>query len=592
MESDYSQTAMREIIAKPGRTYGLVVGIEKYSNTSWNVGGPANDALKFADWLCKRDVPKENIRLCLSLLEENNHLLEQSDFTVEEATEQNLSNIIENNFSKQKGDLLYIFWAGHGLLSSERERRLLCADATSQNWRNLDLDSLLLLLKSNLFGIKNHICILDACANYLLESDGRPTNLKGKQFSSGQPMRDYKQFVLLATREGEKAIVNTKCQTGYFSQAVREALEQEPLETWPPNMKVISEKVQQQVTSLNNKQLPIFFDSCSWDGDRQSYRLNELNLPDKTPHLNDESGKNISAKPLTALIPDTTTFEFEVVTVDAQGRETKRCPKQAQYFLEILGNGVELEMVSIPGGKFTMGAPKEELESGEEERPQHLVTVKPFFMGKYPITQAQWRAIASLPKIKRDLDPDPSCFKGDNRPIERVSWYDAEEFCDRLSEKKRRLYRLPSEAEWEYACRARETTPFHFGATISTNLANYCGQNQKIKCRLYKGTYGNEPNGIYRQETSEVDIFSANAFGIHDMHGLVWEWCADYYHKNYQDAPSDGSIWLINGNEEGRILRGGSWTSPPNICRSASRFFGNPSSSNKNVGFRVVCSFV
>lgn len=292
------------------------------------------------------------------------------------------------------------------------------------------------------------------------------------------------------------------------------------------------------------------------------------------------------------LVPTTTTFEFEVVTVDAQGRETKRCPKQAQYFLEILGNGVELEMVSIPGGKFTMGAPKEELESGEEERPQHLVTVKPFFMGKYPITQAQWRVIASLPKIKRDLDPDPSCFKGDNRPIERVSWYDAEEFCDRLSEKKRRLYRLPSEAEWEYACRARETTPFHFGATITTNLANYCGQNQKIKCRLYKGTYGNEPNGIYRQETSEVDIFSANAFGIHDMHGLVWEWCADYYHKNYQDAPSDGSVWLINGNEEGRILRGGSWTSPPNICRSASRFFGNPSSSNKNVGFRVVCSFV
>ena len=577
MESDYSQTAMTEIIAKPGRTYGLVVGIEKYSNTSWNVGGPANDALKFADWLCKRDVPKENIQLCLSSLEENNHLLEQSDFTVEEATEQNLSNIIENKFSKQKGDLLYIFWAGHGLLSSERERRLLCADATSQNWRNLDLDSLLLLLKSNLFGIKNHICILDACANYLLESDGRPTNLKGKEFSSGQPMRDYKQFVLLAAREGEKARVNTKSQTGYFSQAVREALEQEPLETWPPNMKVISEKVKQQVTSLNNKQLPIFFESCSWDGDRESYRLNELNLPDKTPHLKDESVKNISAKPLTSLIPDTTTFEFEVVTVDAQGRETKRCPKQAQYFVEILGDAVELEMVSIPGGKFTMGAAQEEFESGEDERPRHLVTVKPFFMGKYPITQAQWRAIASLPKIKHDLKPDPSCFQGDHQPVEQVNWYDALEFCARLSKKIGRTYRLPSEAEWEYACRAQTTTPFHFGATITTNLANYCGQDQNI-------------HGVHHQQTTKVGSFPANAFGLCDMHGNVWEWCADYWHEDYQGAPSDGIVWVIDGNWEYRILRGGSWDYSASFCRCASRFFENKNVRKKEFGFRVVCS--
>ncbi len=292
------------------------------------------------------------------------------------------------------------------------------------------------------------------------------------------------------------------------------------------------------------------------------------------------------------LVPTTTTFEFEVVTVDAQGRETKRCPKQAQYFVEILGDGVELEMVSIPGGKFTMGSLPEESESGEDERPRHIVTVNSFFMGKYPITQAQWRAIASLPKIKHNLDRDPSCFKGDNRPVERVNWYDAEEFCDRLSQKTRRFYRLPSEAEWEYACRAQTTTSFHFGKTITTHLANYSGQDQKIKCLFYKGTYGNEPNGFYRQETIEVDTFPANTFGLHDMHGNIWEWCADYYHKKYHEAPSDGSIWLINGNEEGRILRGGSWNSPPNICRSASRFLGNPSSSNKNIGFRVVCSFI
>ena len=593
MESDYSQTAMTEIIAKPERTYGLVVGIEKYQETSLNVkgGGPANDALKFADWLCRRGVPEDNIRLCLSSLEENNHLVEQSNLKVEEATQQNISNIIENLFCKQKGDLLYIFWAGHGLLSSERERRLFCADATSQNWRNLDLNSLLLLLASD-FNIRNHICIVDACANYYApEWKGRPTNFKAKEFSSRGPREDIQQFVLLATREGERASVSAEGKTGYFSQAVRKALEEEPLASWPPNMEVIAKKVKQQVGSLGKKQLPTYLYRRSWDGDTDVYLPTHFREPEKLPQANDDLATNFSANPPISLIPDTTTFEFEVVTVDAQGRETKPCHKQAPYFVEILGDAVELEMVSIPGGKFTMGAPQEELECREDERPRHLVTVKPFFMGKYPITQAQWRAIASRPKIKHDLDPDPSCFKGDNRPIEQVSWYNAEEFCDRLSQSTRRFYRLPSEAEWEYACRAQTTTPFHFGATITTELANYCGQDQNTKACFYKGTYRNEPKGVYRQETSEVDIFLANTFGLHDMHGNVWEWCADYYHNNYQEAPSDGSMWLINGNEEGRILRGGSWNSPPNICRSASRFLGNPSSRNKNIGFRVVCSF-
>lgn len=258
--------------------------------------------------------------------------------------------------------------------------------------------------------------------------------------------------------------------------------------------------------------------------------------------------------------PVISTFEFEVIKVDTKGKEVNRCCKQAQHFIESLGDAVELEMVSILDGQFTMGAPKEELESGEEERPQPLVTVKPFFMGKYPITQVQWRAIASLLKIKHDLDPDPSYFKGDNRPIERVNWYDALEFCKRLSQKTGHLYRLPSEAEWEYACRARETTPFYFGATITTNLANFCEQGQSM-------------NRVDRKQTTEVGSFPANAFGLCDIHGNVWEWCADYEHENYQGAPLNGSAWLNSGNKEYRILRGGSWDSLPHLCRSASRFY-------------------
>ncbi len=287
--------------------------------------------------------------------------------------------------------------------------------------------------------------------------------------------------------------------------------------------------------------------------------------------------------------PIISTFEFEVVKVDVKGRVTSRCCQQAQYFTESLGNTVELEMVCIPDGKFLMGAPEQELETMEDERPQHLVTVRPFSMSKYPITQAQWRAIAILPKITRDLNTDPSYFKGDQYPVERVSWHDALEFCHRLSNKTGREYRIPSEAEWERGCRARTTTPFHFGETITTDIANYCGQDRKIKGRLFKGTYVSEPAGVYREQTTAVGSFPANAFGLCDMHGNVWEWCADYQHKNYQDAPSDDRIWLDNGNDAGRILRGGSWDSHPSLCRSASRSLDNPSTRKKQTGFRVAC---
>ncbi|MEH2188116.1 MAG: SUMF1/EgtB/PvdO family nonheme iron enzyme [Nostoc sp.] len=132
-------------------------------------------------------------------------------------------------------------------------------------------------------------------------------------------------------------------------------------------------------------------------------------------------------------IPAITKLEFEVVTIDTQGIETKRCFKQAEYFIESLADGIVLEIVSIGSGKFQMGAPQDESESLEDERPQHIVTLKAFCMGKYPITQAQWRVIAKLPKIKRCLKVEPSCFKGDNLPVERVSWHDAQEFCERLS---------------------------------------------------------------------------------------------------------------------------------------------------------------
>jgi formylglycine-generating enzyme required for sulfatase activity len=281
--------------------------------------------------------------------------------------------------------------------------------------------------------------------------------------------------------------------------------------------------------------------------------------------------------------PPLKSFEFDVVTVNAQGWKISRKRCQAQYFTEDLGNGITLEMVAIPGGTFMMGAPENEKDSRDSERPQHQVTVQPFFMGKYPVTQAQWRAVAALPQVNKELDPNPSYFKGDDRPVERVSWYDALEFCARLNFRINvttgRDYRLASEAEWEYACRAGTTTPFYFGETITTDLANYHGNY----------TYGNAPQGEYRKQTATVGSFPPNAFGLYDMHGNVWEWCADTWHDNYQGAPKDGSAW-INDNDN-PILRGGSWNDFPKYCRSAFRHSNYRASLYDEIGFRVVCAF-
>jgi formylglycine-generating enzyme required for sulfatase activity len=261
----------------------------------------------------------------------------------------------------------------------------------------------------------------------------------------------------------------------------------------------------------------------------------------------------------------------------------KKHREKAQYFSEDLGNGVTLDMVLIPSGSFLMGSPEHEPERSDAEGLQHPVTVKIFSLGKYQVTQAQWRTVAALPQINRELSPDPSDFKGENRPVENVSWLDAIECCDRLSHLTKRPYRLPSEAEWEYACRAGTITPFHFGETITTDLANYNGDL----------TYGRGPKGNYRKETTAVGSFGvANAFGLYDMHGNVWEWCMDHWHENYKGAPIDGSAWINPEATENdfRLLRGGSWYGNPQSCRSACRDWLNADLRGSNCGFRVACS--
>ena len=271
-------------------------------------------------------------------------------------------------------------------------------------------------------------------------------------------------------------------------------------------------------------------------------------------------------------------FEFDVITVNAQGKETHRERRRAEFFKEDLGNNISLEMVSIPGGTFMMGAAQNEANASSDEYPQHPVNIAAFSMAKYPITQAQWEAVLALPKIKIDLKHDPSDFKGANRPVENVNWHEAQEFCQRLSQKTGKTYRLPSEAEWEYACRAKTTSPFHFGETITADLANYDASN----------TYGNGPKGTYRKQTTDVGSFPPNAFGLYDMHGNVWEWCADPWHDNYNGAPDDGSVWESGANTQYRVMRGGSWYYYPRYCSSAFHKRYEPNSRHRYFGFRVV----
>jgi formylglycine-generating enzyme required for sulfatase activity len=259
------------------------------------------------------------------------------------------------------------------------------------------------------------------------------------------------------------------------------------------------------------------------------------------------------------------TNQFLEAQIAQKKSSAKNTGNQAKCVTPKLPQDVTLDMVRIPGGQFLMGSADGEGEASE--KPQHLVTVPEFWMGKYLVTQAQWRSIASLPQVKKELKPNPSHFKGDLRPVENVSWQEAIEFCARLSQLTGQTYRLPSEAEWEYACRAETTTQFYFGDTLTPELANH------------NGAVG---------ETTDVGVYSPNAFGLYDMHGNVWEWCQDHWHDSYMGEPIDGSTWADKNDNDYHLLRGGSWINDPLGCRSAFRYWFNSDLDFSGVGFRVV----
>ena len=246
-------------------------------------------------------------------------------------------------------------------------------------------------------------------------------------------------------------------------------------------------------------------------------------------------------------------FEFETVQTNPKGEIIHREIKTAQYFRENLGNDIFIDMLIIPGGTF------------------RDVPMPPFFMSKTPITQAQWNVVKELPKIKIDLPESPFRFKGPKRPVEQVNWWQAEEFCKRLANVTRRNYRLPSETEWEYACRSGTTTSYYFGETLTQEVANYDSL-----------------------ETTNVAQYFANAWGLYDMHGNVWEWCSDHWRSDFETVLHDSNPFISNDKDPYRVIRGGAWSLDSLDCQSNSRIGATPEIDLlyflDDLGFRLACS--
>jgi formylglycine-generating enzyme required for sulfatase activity len=266
-----------------------------------------------------------------------------------------------------------------------------------------------------------------------------------------------------------------------------------------------------------------------------------------------------------------------------------------------LGQGLTLELVRVPTGKFMMGMPPEERqialenalkynverEKAEEwldwSTPQHEVYLQEFLMGKYAVTNAQWYAVMKT----KPCEQYDSEFQGDKQPVIGVSWHEAQAFCEKLSEQTKRAVRLPTEAEWEYACRAGTTTAFAFGKTITTDQVNYDGNYP----------YGDTPKGKYRECTVNVDSFTPNPWGLYQMHGNVWEWCLDEFHDSYSEKPARlksngnepwGELKVVKEDNGAYICRGGSWYSDAIYCRSATRYRPYARDQDHGLGFRVV----
>jgi formylglycine-generating enzyme required for sulfatase activity/nucleoside phosphorylase len=336
-----------------------------------------------------------------------------------------------------------------------------------------------------------------------------------------------------------------------------------------------SEPIQEPtVSTMNSQQKQRLDQKQIEEEERQLNQLEDmLNLTEGNSPTSQEEAQvsnNTIELPIPTLQKEKHEFITSFINVNSSKFIVSKNNEGFSY-IERLDQDTTIELVEIPAGKYTQGAGE---DYGRE------VNIASFYIGKYPVTQKQWEFVAKLPLINLSISPNPSMFGDDeNLPVEQISWDRAIEFCDRLSYRTNRKYRLLSESEWEYACRGKTGREdiFHFGKTIDAEVSNYDGTSVD----------GNGRKGEYRKQTTPVDMFKcANEYGLYDMHGNVFEWCQDDWQNNYQDAPKDGSPKIITGSRM-KVIRGGSWSSKATECRSSARASRRSDISFSDVGFRL-----
>jgi formylglycine-generating enzyme required for sulfatase activity len=587
------------------KRYAVVIGVDTYRDKQINrLYGAAKDAKTLKDALVEyAGFPEDQVTLLATGEPEER---EPSRANI-------LQRLLNLNGVVPPDGLLLVSFAGHGIQRGERAF-LLPADAKIGSLSLLENTAISVVDMKRYIrqtGVKQILVIMDACRN---DPGGRadaPSPMsEAYHFDFDTRNQQVEAFgTLYATGEGQRAYEYTEKNQGYFTWTLVEGLKGAAANergevTLSGLVSYLQEKVPKRVLqdlgpekrqrpwaqiegyradelvisitdrAATDKSTPVtantaaleleLWNSINSSTDPDDFKAYLDKYPDGTfagvarNRIRQLGSLAESASPVTEP-PGASSTRADPVSSEGGKQEHV----DVQTYTETAG-GAAIKMIRVPSGKFTMGSPESETGRLGDEGPQHQVSVSSFYMGKYEVTQAEWRAVATgLPKVKIDLNLDPSYFKGNNLPVENVSWNEALEFCDRLSRATDKVYRLPTEAEWEYACRAMTTGP-------------YAGSLDSL------GWYASNSGNM----THPVGTKQPNGFGLYDMHGNVWEWCRDWYSKDYPQSPSEDPRGPTTGLYP--VLRGGSWHHGAVNCRSAARGWLTPAAHSNNLGFRIV----
>ncbi len=490
------------------------------------------------------------------------------------------------------GDEVVLYFSGHGVQLGS-DNYLLPVDVRSESEYQVRDDGL--PLSSVLRDIRGArpaftLAVIDACRDNPFEGAGKAIGGRGLTGVAGATG----QMVIYAAGEGQRALDRLNnadpIKNGVFTRVFVKEMERPgvPIDQVLKNVRV---EVNRQAQSVRHEQVPAIYDQVLGN-----FYFFQGQAPSPTPppsdpeqeawdlakrsHMAGAYQAYVNAYPQgryaqAAQVALAGFRPVQIASIKPEPVEPSPQPQPARPAPATVTAGQTFkdcqqaycpEFVVIPSGTFTMGSNED-----TDEKPPHNVAIKSFAMGKYEVTQGQWKAV---------MGSNPSRFSscGDNCPVEQVSWDDIQQYIQKLNAKSGQQYRLPSEAEWEYAARAGTKTKYWWGDTASHEYANY----GKDDCCA-----GLAQGRDQWENTAPVGQFPANGFGLHDMHGNVWEWVQDYYHDNYSGAPSDGSVWVSGGEQKYRVLRGGSWGSVPAYLRLAIRYRITPDFRSYGYGFRL-----